>query len=828
MALLQQQLEGKYEILEKIKEGGMGAVYKVRHRFLDEIRVVKVIRPALEQSPEISDRFLREARMAIRLRHPSIAVLHDFAVGDGGQAFIVMEYIDGLTLEELLMSGGPPPLGLALQVAAQALRAMGYLHRHGFVHRDIAPDNLMLTRGVDGEPLVKLIDLGIAKLLAGEGAATSTGIFLGKPRYASPEHFGTREMDHRSDLYSFGVVFYELLTGQCPVAGHDPASYMAGHLFRPPLDFAESDPRGTLPAELRGIVLRALAKTADERFASAAELADALAPFAERFPVQAGDLDAALRPAAAKTAPWSTPAPVGSSQVLLDQQFLVGTTPPPVTPVPAARPAATAAPAAPSAPNQALDDTLPLTAHRKMPEPPPAQARGQAPPRMQVPSPGSAPLPGSALPLGSVQPSGSASSPRPAPPPGSLPPPSPGSLPPPSPTRAPASLAARTLAGVRPAEPPGAGAGELFLPAAHGQQAAGQAPAAEDWEARRLHRTGPPPASPPTPTSGNASPTLSFKQPATAPARSAAQAAWSGAASVETGKRAAWAWVAGALTLAGLLAGGVWWYRRPQAPAGQAGLLRPAAAPTATAPTATTPAAPASTSAAPPAAPASAAAPTAAAASTAAARAGQPGTTSFGSPKPRVAKAAAPDGPVAGGRRAGRRHHAGSTRLSTRIARDHTGSRRSVSATRGYGHSSISADARRPAATDRGARLAHTRAGAGPHRNFRQGRQPRARLPSLLPARAPGARRGGRRAGRRARGDLSGGGARQRQERQRVAGGAGGRARQGGRRAGQAGRRLEPRLQRGGGRGGAPGAFPTRDQERRARAFVERADDRVR
>ncbi|HEY6322900.1 MAG TPA: serine/threonine-protein kinase, partial [Thermoanaerobaculia bacterium] len=331
-ALLQRQLEGKYEILEKIKEGGMGAVYKVRHRFLDEIRVIKVIRSTLEPSQEISDRFLREARMAIRLRHPSIAVLHDFAVDDDGKAFIVMEHIAGLTLEDVLRTGGPPPLGLALEIASQALRAIGYLHRNGFVHRDVAPDNLMLTRGVDGEPLVKLIDLGIAKVLAGEGAATTTGIFLGKPRYASPEQFRAQEIDHRSDLYSFGVVFYELLTGRCPVDGNDPASYMAGHLFRPPLDFAVSDPHGRLPAELRRIVLRTMAKAPGERFPSAAECAREIAALQDRFPVQPGELEAALRPSLERTALWSAPPPVGSSQVLLDRQFLVGTTPPPAAP----------------------------------------------------------------------------------------------------------------------------------------------------------------------------------------------------------------------------------------------------------------------------------------------------------------------------------------------------------------------------------------------------------------------------------------------------------------------------------------------------------------
>ncbi|HVR07618.1 MAG TPA: TonB family protein [Thermoanaerobaculia bacterium] len=387
MALLERHLEGKYEILEKIKEGGMGAVYKVRHRFLDEIRVIKVIRSALQQSQELSDRFLREARMAIRLRHPSIAVLHDFAVADDGQAFIVMEHIAGLTLEDVLRTGGPPPLGLALEVASQALRAMGYLHRHGLVHRDIAPDNLMLTRGVEGEPLVKLIDLGIAKVLAGEGAATTTGIFLGKPRYASPEHFGTQEIDHRSDLYSFGVVLYELLTGQCPVAGNDPASYMAGHLFRPPLDFAASDPHGTLPAELRPILLRALAKTPGERFPSAADFARALAPLQERIPVQAGDLDAVLQPALGKTANGSAPAPAGSSQALLDRQFVAGITPSPAahagshlhwdprlvapetTPAPPL-PAGSPPPPPPPGAGTALDDTLPLTARRTMPAAP--------------------------------------------------------------------------------------------------------------------------------------------------------------------------------------------------------------------------------------------------------------------------------------------------------------------------------------------------------------------------------------------------------------------------------------------------------------------------
>jgi TonB family protein len=331
VVLLQSQIEGKYEILEKIKEGGMGAVYKVRHRFLDEIRVVKVIRSSLEPTAELSDRFLREARMAIRLRHPNMAALHDFAIADGGSAYIVMEYIEGLTLEDILRAHGPPPLGLTLEIAQQSLKAIGYLHRRGFVHRDIAPDNLMLTRGIDGEPLVKLIDLGIAKVLEGGGDFTSTGMFLGKPRYASPEHFGAEGgLDGRSDLYSFGVVLYELATGHAPVVGHDPASFMAGHLMRPPREFAETDPAGRVPPELRELLLSALAKRSDERIASADELARRLAPLLARCPVEEGALEDSLRPPE-QSAPAGAPAGAddGSTQSRLDRQFGNVTTPPP-------------------------------------------------------------------------------------------------------------------------------------------------------------------------------------------------------------------------------------------------------------------------------------------------------------------------------------------------------------------------------------------------------------------------------------------------------------------------------------------------------------------
>jgi serine/threonine-protein kinase len=337
VALLNEQIEGKYEILEKIREGGMGAIYKVRHRLLDEVRVVKVIRSQADPVGEGGERFLREARAANKLRHPNIAMLHDFAIAEDGQAFIVMEFIDGWNLLEVLSGYGPPPVALTLEVARQSLKALGYLHRHKIVHRDVSPDNLMLSRDVDGNPLVKLIDLGIAKTLEGQGNLTTTGIFLGKPRYGSPERLSGEGWDERSDLYSFGVVLYELLTGRCPVSGSEPAALMAGHLFRPPLDFAESDPQGKVPPELRQIVLKALAKKPAERIASAEELIWELTMLLDRFPLTRQDLEGVWRVLLPLPATASHPVRPGSTQDRLNLEFGLDRTPAPslLTVVPA-------------------------------------------------------------------------------------------------------------------------------------------------------------------------------------------------------------------------------------------------------------------------------------------------------------------------------------------------------------------------------------------------------------------------------------------------------------------------------------------------------------
>lgn len=274
------RIEDQYEILSKIREGGMGEIYKVRHRLLDEVRVVKILRPHHVGDPELTTRFSREARAAIRLRHPNIVQLFDFILDESGVGLMLMEFIEGLDLKALLAGPRQISVALAVEMARQALGALGYLHRHGFVHRDVSPDNIMLTRDFDDRPLVKLIDLGIAKKLDSQRPQlTASGAFLGKFRYASPEHFGAAglaSVDQRSDLYSFGLVLYELLTGQFPFASGSTSQMIAAHLYGSPVDFSTSDPQERIPPALRELVLKSLRKDPLERFASAGELIEHL------------------------------------------------------------------------------------------------------------------------------------------------------------------------------------------------------------------------------------------------------------------------------------------------------------------------------------------------------------------------------------------------------------------------------------------------------------------------------------------------------------------------------------------------------------------------
>lgn len=273
------EIDRKYEVLSQLGEGGMGEIYKARHLHLDEVRVLKTIRPQLRDNQELQARFLREARLATRLRHRNIAAIHDFVVEDDGTACIVMEFIDGSDLAHRMRSAEPLDRDGILEVARQTLDALDYLHRRQIVHRDISPDNIMLTESLAGDLLVKLIDMGIAKPLDGSQWQTRAEMFIGKVRYSSPEQLGAsgdREIDGRSDLYSLGVVICEALTGVLPITGTDQSSLIAGHLFHPPRSFDETDPQGRVSPPLREVLTRAIAKSPDERFQDATAFVAAL------------------------------------------------------------------------------------------------------------------------------------------------------------------------------------------------------------------------------------------------------------------------------------------------------------------------------------------------------------------------------------------------------------------------------------------------------------------------------------------------------------------------------------------------------------------------
>ena len=312
---------GRYEVLEKLREGGMGAIYRVRDlRKGGAPRVLKVMKAAAEDDPRARERFRREAEMARQLSHPNVAGFHDLAEALPGTFYMVLELVDGPSLSDVMLTGRLLPVAVLLDLAAQALDALHYLHEQGIVHRDVSPDNLMVAEE-GGRPVAKLIDLGVARRADEEGL-TTTGIFVGKLRYASPEQLGGLKagetIDGRSDVYSMGCVLYHLLTGSPAYLAETPQAWVRQHLFERPRPFARTDRSERVPEPVRHAVLTALAKGRDARYASAAELAGELRRLRDDLAREAGSartaedlgaaraiLAAALRDAAGKVSPVS-------------------------------------------------------------------------------------------------------------------------------------------------------------------------------------------------------------------------------------------------------------------------------------------------------------------------------------------------------------------------------------------------------------------------------------------------------------------------------------------------------------------------------------------
>jgi serine/threonine-protein kinase len=274
-------IDGKYQILDRLGIGGMGEIFKVRHIHLNELRVIKIMRPNVAQDEQGLQRFLQEARTSTMIKHRNLAMLYDFSQLDDGSYYMVWEFIDGTNIQKWMAANGPVPPRLTVEIAIQALNGLDHLHSMGLIHRDISPENIMLSQDRAGKLLVKVIDFGIAKqLTAGDQGLTQTGMFLGKLKYASPEQAGFlkegEHIDPRSDLYSFGIVLYEMLAGRAPFVATNPHVYILKHVSEKPASIHDISPLVKVPPQLEAIIFKALEKNRDQRFASAEEFAAAM------------------------------------------------------------------------------------------------------------------------------------------------------------------------------------------------------------------------------------------------------------------------------------------------------------------------------------------------------------------------------------------------------------------------------------------------------------------------------------------------------------------------------------------------------------------------
>jgi eukaryotic-like serine/threonine-protein kinase len=283
--LIDSLFDGRYLIVRKLGSGGMANVYLAHDQELGRRVAIKILDDRHAADEQFVERFRREAQNAAGLSHPSIVSIYDRGEAEGTY-YIAMEYVEGRTLKELLVARGPSPLGIAIDYTRQILSALRFAHRNGIVHRDIKPHNVI----VDGEGRVKVMDFGIARA----GAAsqmTEAGSIIGTAQYLSPEQARGAPVDQTSDLYSTGIVLYELMTGTVPFNGETPVEIAMKHLSQVPA--APSTHRAEIPRDLDYVALRALAKDPSDRYHSAEEMDSDLERIARGIGVSAETAEAA-------------------------------------------------------------------------------------------------------------------------------------------------------------------------------------------------------------------------------------------------------------------------------------------------------------------------------------------------------------------------------------------------------------------------------------------------------------------------------------------------------------------------------------------------------
>lgn len=278
--LVGQVFANRYRIQSVIGQGGMSTVYKAQHTYMDRVVAVKLLHPHLVSDPISVQRFQQEAKAAASLSHPNIITVYDFGVTDEGLAFLVMDYLEGPSLGDLLDRTGSVPADEAIDIFRQVLKGLCHAHRKGVVHRDLKPRNMVLAVDEDGSVQVKIVDFGIAKVIPQDGGEsqhlTQTGEVFGSPIYMSPEQCSGQTLDLRSDIYSWGCVMFEVLTGQPPFLGKNAVETMSMHVNDPPPAFKDVAPSVVVPQELQDVIFGCLEKQPKKRFQTANQVLDAL------------------------------------------------------------------------------------------------------------------------------------------------------------------------------------------------------------------------------------------------------------------------------------------------------------------------------------------------------------------------------------------------------------------------------------------------------------------------------------------------------------------------------------------------------------------------
>ena len=278
-------IDDRYKIESRLGQGGMGVVYAARHIMIDKPVAIKILRHEYCQNESLTQRFMREAQAASRIGHPNIVDVTDFGKLEDGHIYFVMEYLSGVTLsDELKQVGGSLPTSRVLDLSVQICQALGAAHAKGIVHRDLKPENIFIINPSNDTQLnaqdghrhdfVKLLDFGIAKISWDTSTRlTKVGSIFGTPQYMSPEQASGKDCDFRGDIYSMGCIIYEMCTGEVPFTADTFMGTLTKHMFEKPVPPRELRPDLGIPPGVERVILRALAKEAEDRFNSMAEMA---------------------------------------------------------------------------------------------------------------------------------------------------------------------------------------------------------------------------------------------------------------------------------------------------------------------------------------------------------------------------------------------------------------------------------------------------------------------------------------------------------------------------------------------------------------------------